>query len=243
MFQDPLTRSYDAIVVGSGATGGWAAKRLSEAGLAVAVLEAGRDVSPREFTEHTPPFELKYRNMSNTWKKSRPIQSQCYACTEYNYDWWVDDLKNPYTTPEDKPFTWRRLRVVGGRTLCWGHQSYRLSDLDFKAASHDGYGQDWPVSYSDMAPFYDLVEDYVGISGSAEGNDALPDGHFLPPMKMTCGEVHFRERIASQFGRTATIGRAAILTQPHNGRAACHNCGPATVAVSLTLTSVARSRP
>jgi choline dehydrogenase-like flavoprotein len=226
MFQDPLTRSYDAIVVGSGATGGWAAKRLSEAGLAVAVLEAGRDVSPREFTEHTPPFELKYRNMSNTWKKSRPIQSQCYACTEYNYDWWVDDLKNPYTTPEDKPFTWRRLRVVGGRTLCWGHQSYRLSDLDFKAASHDGYGQDWPVSYSDMAPFYDLVEDYVGISGSAEGNDALPDGHFLPPMKMTCGEVHFRERIASQFGRTATIGRAAILTQPHNGRAACHNCGP-----------------
>lgn len=115
---------------------------------------------------------------------------------------------------------------VRGRTLCWGHQSYRLSDQDFKAASHDGHGQDWPVSYSDMAPFYDLVEDYVGISGSTEGNDALPDGHFLPPMKMTCGEVHFRERKASQFGRTATIGRAAILTQPHNGRAACHNCGP-----------------
>jgi choline dehydrogenase-like flavoprotein len=226
MLKEPLTGTYDAIVVGSGATGGWAAKRLSEAGLEVAVLEAGRNISPREFTEHKPVFELKYRNMSGSWKKSRPIQSECYACTEYNYDWWVDDLKNPYSTPKDKPFTWRRLRIVGGRTLCWGHQSYRLSDLDFKAASHDGYGQDWPVAYRDMAPFYDIVEKYVGISGSSEGNDALPDGQFLPPMKMTCGEVHFRERVASQFGRTVTIGRAAILTQPHNGRPACHYCGP-----------------
>jgi choline dehydrogenase-like flavoprotein len=227
MFQDPLTSSYDAIVVGSGATGGWAAKRLSEAGLEVAVLEAGRNISPREFTEHKPAFELKYRDMSGSgeWRKSRPVQTQCYACTEYNYDWFVDDLKNPYSTPPGKPFSWQRLRIVGGRTLCWGRQSYRLSDLDFKAASHDGYGQDWPVSYSEIAPFYDLVEEYVGISGSAEGNDALPDGHFLPPMKMTCGEVHFRERIAAQFGRTVTIGRTAILTQAHNGRAACHYCG------------------
>jgi choline dehydrogenase-like flavoprotein len=224
---DPLTRSYDAIVVGSGATGGWAAKRLSEAGLEVVVLEAGRNVSPKEFTEHKPAFQLKYRDMAGAgdWRKSRPIQTQCYACTEYNYDWFVDDTQNPYSTPAGKPFSWQRLRIVGGRTLCWGRQSYRLSDLDFKAASHDGYGHDWPISYADLAPFYDIVEDYVGISGSAEGNDALPDGRFLPAMKMTCGEVHFRNTMAKNFGRTVTIGRSAIITQVHNGRAACHNCG------------------
>lgn len=227
MSQDPLTRNYDVIIVGSGATGGWAAKRLSEAGLDVAVLEAGRNISPREFTEHMPSFKLKYRNMpgSGAWRNTRPVQTQCYACTEYNYDWFVDDHKNPYSTPSDKPFTWQRLRIVGGRSLCWGRQSYRLSDLDFKAASHDGYGQDWPVSYKEMAPFYDIVEEYVGISGAAEGNDALPDGHFLPAMKMTCGEIHLRDQAAKQFGRTVTIGRTAILTQTHNGRAACHYCG------------------
>src|SRR6185437_10251107 len=178
MFQDPLSETYDAIVVGSGATGGWAAKRLSEAGLKVALVEAGRNISPKEFTEHMPPFHLKYRNMSLEWLKSRPIQRQCYACMEYNYDWFVDDLQNPYSTPPDKPFTWQRLRIVGGRTLVWGRQSYRLSDLDFKAASHDGYGQNWPISYKDLAPYYDIVEDYVGISGASERNDALPDGHF-----------------------------------------------------------------
>ncbi len=226
-FEDPLTRTYDAIVVGSGATGGWAAKQLAEAGLQVALLEAGRNVSPREFTEHKPVFQLKYRDMSGAgdWRKRRPVQVQCYACTEYNYDWFVDDVENPYSTPEGKPFTWQRMRIVGGRTLCWGRQSYRLSDLDFKAASLDGYGQDWPISYKDMAPYYDRVEEYVGISGAAEGNDALPDGHFLPPMKMTCGEVHFRETVAKQFGRTVTIGRTAILTDTHNGRSACHYCG------------------
>jgi choline dehydrogenase-like flavoprotein len=226
MFQDALTKTYDAIVVGSGATGGWAAKRLSEAGMTVAVLEAGRDISPKEFTEHMPAFHLKYRNVSLDWLKSRPIQKQCYACMEYNYDWFVDDLQNPYSTPPDKPFTWQRLRIVGGRTLVWGRQSYRLSDLDFKAASHDGYGADWPFSYKDLVPYYDLVEDYVGISGAAEGNDALPDGHFLPPMKMTCGEIQMRERVQKQFGRTVTIGRTAILTKNHNGRLACHYCGP-----------------
>lgn len=227
MPDDPLTVSYDAIVVGSGATGGWAAKRLSEAGLNVAVLEAGRDLSAKEFTEHMPVFKLKYRNTAGAgaWRKTRPVQTQCYACTEYNYDWFVNDLENPYSTPAGKPFSWQRLRILGGRTLCWGRQSYRLSDLDFKAASHDGYGQDWPISYQELAPFYNIVEEYVGISGAAEGNPALPDGHFLPPMHMTCGEVHFRQSTAKNFGRTVTIGRSAIITQMHNGRAACHYCG------------------
>jgi choline dehydrogenase-like flavoprotein len=224
---DPdLSQTFDAIVVGSGATGGWAAKRLSEAGLTVALLEAGRNVSPAEFTEHMPAYKLHFRDMSPEIVKTRPVQKQCYACMEYNYDWFVNDLENPYSTPKDKPFTWQRLRIVGGRTLVWGRQSYRLSDLDFKAYSHDGYGQDWPLSYADLSPFYDIVEDYVGISGAAESNPALPDGHFLPPMAMTCGEVHMREQVKKAFGHTVTIGRVAMLTKNHNGRAACHYCGP-----------------
>ena len=226
MSQEALSQKYDAIVVGSGATGGWAAKRLAEAGMKVALLEAGRNISPEEFTEHMPAYKLEYRNLSPEIVRTRPIQKMCYACMEYNYDWFVDDLQNPYSSPPDKPFTWQRLRIVGGRTLVWGRQSYRLSDLDFKAASLDGYGADWPFSYKDIAPYYDLVEGYVGISGMTEGNEALPDGQFLPPMKMTCGEVLLRERVKAKFGRTVTIGRTAILTKNHNGRAACHYCGP-----------------
>src|SRR5216683_7122163 len=224
--QDPLAQTYDAVVVGSGATGGWAAKQLSEAGLKVALLEAGRAVSPTEFTEHTPAFKLKYRDHSPEIVRTRPVQKQCYACMEYNYEWFVNDLENPYSTLADKTFTWQRLRVLGGRSLVWGRQSYRLSDNDFKAASRDGYGDDWPISYADLAPFYDIVEKYVGISGAAEGNEMLPDGQFLPPMKMSCGEVKLRERVKAKLGRTVTIGRVAILTQNHNGRLACHYCGP-----------------
>jgi choline dehydrogenase-like flavoprotein len=221
-----VPETYDAVVVGSGATGGWAAKRLAEAGLKVALLEAGRNISPKEFTEHMPAYKLKYRDMSPEIARTRPVQKQCYACMEYNYDWFVDDLQNPYSTPVGKPFTWQRLRIEGGRTLVWGRQSYRMSDLDFKAASHDGYGEDWPLSYQEMEPYYEIVERYVGISGAAEGNPTLPDSHFLPPMKMTCGELRLRERVQAQFGRTVTIGRTAILTENHNGRAACHYCGP-----------------
>jgi choline dehydrogenase-like flavoprotein len=226
MAQDPLQQTYDAIVVGSGATGGWAAKRLSEAGLKVALLEAGRAVTAREFTEHMPSFQLKYRNHAPEVMRTRPIQRQCYACMEYNYEWFVNDLENPYSTPADRPFTWQRLRVLGGRSLVWGRQSYRLSDVDFKAASHDGYDVDWPFSYAELAPSYDIVENYVGISGAAEKNEMLPDGQFLPAMKMSCGEMRLRASVHNKFGRTLTIGRTAIVTQPHNGRAPCHYCGP-----------------
>ena len=224
--EDALQQTYDAVVVGSGATGGWAAKQLAEAGLKVALLEAGRAVSPKEFTEHMPAYKLKYRNHSPEIVRTRPIQKQCYACMEYNYEWFVNDLENPYSTPPDKPFTWQRLRVLGGRSLVWGRQSYRLSDYDFKAASRDGYGDDWPIGYAELAPYYDIVEKYVGITGAAEGNEMLPDGQFLPPMKMSCGEILLRDRVKAKFGHTVTIGRAAVLTQVHNGRAACHYCGP-----------------
>ena len=226
MAQDPLQQTYDVIVVGSGATGGWAAKQCAEAGLKVALLEAGRAVSPKEFTEHMPAYKLKYRDHSPEIVRTRPVQKQCYACMEYNYEWFVNDLENPYSTPPGKPFTWQRLRILGGRSLVWGRQSYRMSDNDFKAASRDGYGDDWPISYAELSPYYDIVEKYVGISGAAEGNEMLPDGQFLPPMKMSCGEIQLRGRVKAKFGHTVTIGRTAILTQNHNGRLQCHYCGP-----------------
>ncbi len=218
---------FDAVVVGSGATGGWAAKELTQAGMRVALLEAGRNLDPeKDFTEHKAPYETKYRTYSPLIARTRPVQKGCYACMEWNYDWFVNDLENPYTTPPDKPFLWYRLRILGGRSLVWGRQSYRLSDLDFKAASRDGYGEDWPFGYADLAPYYDKVEQFIGVSGAVEGISQLPDSQFLPPMKMTCGELMLRKAAKEKFGRTVTIGRTAILTAPLNGRAPCHYCGP-----------------
>jgi choline dehydrogenase-like flavoprotein len=226
--QDPAGRSFDVLVVGSGASGGWAAKRLAEAGLSVGLLEAGREITPAEFTEHKRSFDLPYRDRApEIIRRTRPRQKECYACMEYNYDWFANDLEEPYTHPEGKPFSWQgRLRLTGGRTNVWGRQSYRFSDLDFKAASHDGFGEDWPLSYADVEPYYDLVEDYVGISGMAEGVYELPDSRFLPAMGLTCVETAFRNRVKDKLGWTVTIGRAAVVTKPHNGRAPCHYCGP-----------------
>jgi choline dehydrogenase-like flavoprotein len=215
---------FDAIVVGSGATGGWAAKKLTEAGMRVALLEAGPKITPRNFTDHVQPWQLPYLGQSPRILKDRPIQGLVYACTEYNYDWFVSDIENPYT--QDKPFHWIRQRVLGGRSMSWGRQSYRMSDLDFKAATHDGYGDDWPISYAEMVPYYEEVERYVGISGQTENLPQLPDSVFLPPMEMTCGEEILRQKVKEKMGRTITIGRCAILTKEHNGRQPCHYCGP-----------------
>jgi choline dehydrogenase-like flavoprotein len=225
---DVAKTSYDVIVVGSGASGGWAAKRLSEAGLKVALAEAGRPQSDKNFTEHMADFQLKYRDKApEVIRRTRPIQKDCYACMEYNYDWFANDLDEPYTTPSGMPFSWQgQMRIVGGRTNLWGRQSYRLSDLDFKAASHDGYGEDWPLSYKDVAPYYDIVEEYVGITGMNEGVYELPDGKFHPPMGLTCAETLFRNRLKEKMGRVATLGRSANITRPITGRAPCHYCGP-----------------
>ena len=225
---DSAKQTYDVIVVGSGASGGWACKRLAQAGLKVALLEAGRPQSNKNFSEHTPPFELKYRNLApEILRKTRPIQSKFDVCNEYTKDWFVNDLEEPYTTPSDRPFDWMgRLRMTGGRTNVWGRVSLRFSDWDFKAASRDGYGEDWPLSYKDIAPYYDLVEKYVGITGIAEGLEELPDGQFQPPMPLTCQESIFRNRVKEKMGRTVTLARSANLTKPLNGRGPCHYCGP-----------------
>jgi choline dehydrogenase-like flavoprotein len=220
--------TFDVVVVGSGASGGWAAKRLSEAGLTVALVDAGRPHTAADHREHRPGYQLRYRDMApEVLRRTRPRQKECYACTEFNYDWFVNDLEEPYTTPADKPFSWQgRMRITGGRTNVWARQSYRLSDLDLNAASFDGFGDDWPLGYDDLAPYYDLVEAYVGVSGQAEGVSELPDGRFLPPMPLTCAETRLRERAKARLGRTVTIGRSANLTRSINGRAACHYCGP-----------------
>jgi choline dehydrogenase-like flavoprotein len=220
--------SYDVLVVGSGASGGWAAKRLAEAGVKVALVDAGRPLRVTDLNEHAAAFELPYREVApEVVRRTRPTQKECYACTERNYDWFCNDLEEPYTTAEGKPFSWQgRMRVTGGRTVVWGRQSYRMGDLDFKAASHDGFGEDWPLSYADLVPYYDLVEDYVGISGLAENLYELPDSRFLPAMPFKCAEARLRERVKSRLGWTVTIGRVANVTRSLNGRAPCHYCGP-----------------
>jgi len=222
--------TYDAIIVGSGANGGWAAKELTEKGMRVIVLEAGRKLDPdKDFAEHTWPYELRHRaSVPQTWlyRERQPIQSRCYACNEYGRHLFVDDVDNPYTTPDGKPFLWIRSRQVGGRTIVWGRQSYRFSDYEFKAASRDGYGEDWPISHAELAPYYERVESFVGISGSAENIPNLPDSKFLPPMKMTCGERLLKKSVENTWkDRRVIIGRSAILTEGHNGRAKCHYCG------------------
>ena len=227
---------YDVVIVGSGATGGVAAWQLTAAGLKVCVLEAGPKITDADFTEHVLPYQLKYRGNSANFvggipkspelMRNRPIQGLVYACRESNYKWWADDIKNPYQTPEGKPFHWIRQRVLGGRSLSWGRQSYRMSDIDFKCADRDGHGENWGIEYNDLVPYYEKVERYIGISGLREGLPQLPDSEFMPAMPFTCGETLFRERLKSRMGRVATIGRSAILTKPHNGRQACHYCGP-----------------
>jgi choline dehydrogenase-like flavoprotein len=222
------TTSFDVIVVGSGASGGWAAKRLSEAGIKVALLEAGKPHGDADFNEHVPGYDLTYRDRASEWiRRTRPVQRDSYACREWNYKWFANDLEEPYTTPDGKPFSWQgRMRVVGGRTNVWGRQSYRFSDQDLHGKSFDGCGEDWPIAYSDLVPYYDLVENYVGISGQAENVPELPDGHFHPAMPMSCAEMQLRTRVKDKLGWTVTIGRTANITRPLNGRRACHYCGP-----------------
>ena len=223
--------TYDAIVVGSGMSGGWAAKELTEHGLRTLVLEAGRDIIPeRDYVEHVPPWQMHFRDMGDrkALERDQHIQKECYACDEMGSRFFVSDLENPYVREAGTDFMWIRGRQVGGRSIMWGRQVYRWSDLDFEANARDGHGVDWPIRYADIAPWYSHVERFIGVTGNKEGLSQLPDGEFLPAMPLTCVEEHVRDVLAQKFPgeRMLTIGRAAVLTVNHNGRAACHYCGP-----------------
>ncbi len=217
-------RTYDAIVIGSGISGGWAAKELCEQGLRTLVLERGRMVRHVQDypTMFKAPWELPYADrLTREELKHYPVQKRTgYTLRQSTKHWWVNDLENPYT--EIKRFDWIRGYHVGGRSIMWGRQSYRLSDLDFEANLTDGIAVDWPIRYRDIAPWYDYVERFIGVSGKKEGLPQLPDGEFLPPMEMNCVEEHLRQQIAQRYDdRIMTIGRSANLTRPHNGRGQC----------------------
>jgi choline dehydrogenase-like flavoprotein len=218
---------HDAIIVGSGASGGWVAKELCERGMRVLMLEAGPPRIPtRDFTEHVWPYHVKFRGFGDKTAllDRQPVQRLCYACDEYSHQFFVNDDEHPYTTPPDKPFMWIRGRQVGGKTFCWARESYRYSDNEFKAASQDGFGEDWPISYRELEPYYDRVESFIGVSASYERLPQMPDGKFLPPMRLSCGGRLAKQTIESKFGWRVMPDRVANLTVDHNGRPACHYC-------------------
>ena len=225
---------YDAIVIGSGMSGGWAAKELTEKGLKTLVLERGRNVEHGTdyVTEHRAPWETPFhgRGDRRAAEERQFRQSKAGPFNENTAHWYVDDVDHPYETAEDddpNEFLWVRGYHLGGRSIMWGRQTYRLSDMDFTANERDGRGTRWPVGYSDIEPWYSYVERFVGISGEPLGIRNLPDSEFIPAMPLTAVEQHVRQSISDTFnGRPMTIGRVAILTQAHEGRAGCHYCGP-----------------
>jgi len=224
-------RDFDAIVVGSGITGGLAAKELTELGLRTLVLEAGRPIDPaRDYGEHRAPFEMKFRGLGDRRHvdERQQVQRRSVSFDELSHRFWTDDVDNPYTTSAERPFDWLRARQVGGKSIIWGRQVYRWSDLDFEANARDGVAVDWPIRYADVAPWYDRVERFIGVSGMAEGLAHLPDMQFQPPMAFNIAEQAVRERIAARYKgeRLMTIGRVAVLTRAVPGRRACHYCGP-----------------
>jgi choline dehydrogenase-like flavoprotein len=221
MTNKTIENTFDAIVVGSGISGGWAAKELTEAGLKTIVLERGRNVEHISdyTTAHKHPWEFKNRyHLSNKEKAERPIQSS--HCDDTNKHFFVKDSDHPYL--QEEPFKWIRGHQVGGRSLTWGRQCYRFSDLDFQANKTDGHGVDWPIRYKDIEKWYDYVEEYIGISGSLDNLSHLPDGVFLPPIPMNTIEKHLQNSIKVAYSERKVInGRVANLTTAKEGRGKC----------------------
>jgi len=216
--------TYDAIVIGSGISGGWAAKELTEKGLKTLVLEKGRNIEHvKDYpTMNMNPWDFPHRDRV-TVEESKDYEKQMrtgYTIRESTKHWWVKDTEHPYS--EVKQFDWIRGYHVGGRSLLWGRQSYRWSEMDFEANKKDGVAVDWPIRYKDVEKWYDYAEDWAGINGQKEGLANLPDGNFLPPMELNCVEQHVRKRIAEKYtDRILTIGRSANLTAAHKGRGKC----------------------
>ncbi len=224
--------AFDAIVIGSGMSGGIAAKELCERGVKTLLLERGNDIDPAiDFTDSVMPWDYKNGNMVPEDEVARDyaVQSQCYAFNDTTKHMWVKDSEHPYSTPDGKPFIWIRGYHVGGRSIMWGRQSYRMSQMDFEANAKDGHGCDWPIRYEDLAPWYDHVEKFIGVAGTNEGLPQLPDGQFLPGWEMNDAEKMFKASVESKFaGRKVIIGRNANLSvaQPHHealGRGSCQN--------------------
>jgi len=220
----PNSSHYDAIVVGSGISGGWAAKELTEKGLKVLLLERGRNIEHiKDYTNALrAPWDVPHRGRDTVADKAaHPVQRRDYILNESNRDWWADEKDSPYV--EKKAFDWFRGYHVGGRSLMWGRQSYRHSDIDFEANAREGVAVDWPIRYADLAPWYDHVERFAGISGSIENLPQLPDGQFLPPMELNVVEKAVAARIKTAFNdtRRLIIGRTANLTLPIQERVNC----------------------
>ncbi|SEO39213.1 MULTISPECIES: GMC family oxidoreductase [unclassified Luteibacter] len=208
--------TFDAIVVGTGVSGGWAAKELTEKGVKTLVLDRGPMVKHLDYpTAMKAPWELPYgdeptqEDLARWPKHTRP---SFYGITQSTKHWFVDDIDNPYE--ETKPFDWFRGYHVGGRSLMWGRQSYRLSPMDFEANGKEGVGVDWPIRYDDLAPWYDHVEHFIGVSGNNDHLAQLPDGDFLPPMDLNCVEKDFQSKLDAKFNRKLIIGRTANLSAP-----------------------------
>jgi len=215
---------YDAIVIGSGISGGWAAKELCEKGLKTIMLERGRNIEHiKDYVNaNKEAWDFPHHmRATQQMKKDYPVLKRDYPLNESNLDYWVNEKESPYV--EIKRFDWFRGYHVGGRSLMWGRQSYRWSDFDFGANAREGIAIDWPVRYNEIAPWYDHAEKFAGISGSLEKLPQLPDGQFLPPMDMTCVEKDVSARLKEHYKgmRSMIIGRVANLTVPHEGRTNC----------------------
>ncbi|WP_295771747.1 GMC family oxidoreductase [uncultured Mucilaginibacter sp.] len=218
------TNTYDAIVVGSGISGGWAAKELTEKGLKTLMLERGRNIEHiKDYVNaNTAPWEFAHRgNATQQMKKDYPVIKRDYVLNETNLDYWVNEHDSPYI--EKQRFDWFRGYHVGGRSLMWGRQSYRWHDTDFEANAKDGIAVDWPIRYKDLAPWYSYVERFAGISGNKDGIPILPDGDFMPPMELNVVEKDIAARIKNLYkgSRHMVIGRVANITKPHENRTNC----------------------
>ena len=221
-----MNTQFDAIVIGSGITGGWAAKELTEQGLKVLMIERGRMIEHiKDYaTETKAPWEMPFRGFGDesVLKSEYHAQRSARDFNEWNMEYFANERQHPYQTDADAPFNWIRGYHLGGRSLMWGRQSYRWGDIDFGANARDGHGVDWPIRYRDLAPWYDHVEKFIGVSGSREGLEQLPDGEFQPPMALNVVEQHAKQRLESALPeRRLIIGRVANLTEAKPGRAPC----------------------
>src|SRR5690606_2092030 len=228
MSEKNVKQEYDAIVIGSGISGGWAAKELTEKGLKTLVLERGKDVKHlKDYpTTNLMPWELQHAGeLTFKEKQDNPILSRCYNYKEDSKHFFAGDKDHPYE--QLKPFDWIRGDQVGGKSLLWARHTQRWSDFDFEGPARDGYAVDWPLRYKDIAHWYSHVERFAGVSGNRDGLDSLPDGDFLPPMELNCVEKYFKKQVAEKYkNRHVIIGRCAHITEARpiyaqQGRVTC----------------------